>query len=118
VTQKPSRAGCVSHTGSRGLCANARTLSGPFMLAISPDGKNVYAAASTSGAIAVFDRRAGGTLSQKRGRLGCISRTGTRRACRKARVLDGPIALASSSDGRNVYAAPGLENTISVLERR
>jgi DNA-binding beta-propeller fold protein YncE len=38
--------------------------------------------------------------------------------CAKARVLDDPIALAVSPDGRSLYTAPGLGNTISVFDRR
>lgn len=118
VTQKPGRGGCVSETGTRGACANARALRDPNMVTISPDGAQVYVAAFTSGAISIFGRRLGGALKQDHGRSGCISQTGTHGACRKARVLQSPASIAISPDAKHLYTAPGLGNTITILDRR
>ena len=41
----PGRAGCVSETGA-GTCADGHGLAGPFGVAVSPDGKNVYVASA------------------------------------------------------------------------
>lgn len=118
VAQKPGREGCASETGTRGACANARALRGPFMVTISPDGAQMYVASTTSGAVSIFDRRLGGALKQQPGRSGCISRTGTHGTCRKARVLESPVSIGISPDAKHLYTAPGLGNTISILDRR
>src|SRR3954447_8437586 len=63
LKQLRGKAGCVgAPTARRAGCATARALKGPgpFMgsraIAISPDGRNVYVASSTSDAIAIFKR--------------------------------------------------------------
>ena len=105
LTQKRGRAGCVSQTIlSRRACAVASALKAPTSVAVSPDGRNVYVAALTSDAVAVFDRRAaGGALTQKRGRAGCASMAGG--SCARGRALVGPHHVAVSADGANVYVA-------------
>jgi DNA-binding beta-propeller fold protein YncE len=55
LVQKEGVGGCVSNTGSGG-CTDGVALSGVSGLAASPDGRNVYAAAGNSDAVAVFDR--------------------------------------------------------------
>ena len=57
LRQKRGRAGCVSETGLRGICANGKALRQPQWLTVSPEGKNVYAGARLSNAVATFDRR-------------------------------------------------------------
>lgn len=54
--------GCFTETGSRGACTRARGLESPSKLAISPDGRNLYASGFTGryccrdGNVAVFRR--------------------------------------------------------------
>ncbi len=50
--------GCISESGSAGLCAVGRALEGAESVAVSPDGSSVYVASGISGAVAVFDREA------------------------------------------------------------
>ena len=55
ITQPPGTAGCVSNTGA-GPCVDGHALNGPTGVAVSPDGKSVYAAVPSSTAVARFNR--------------------------------------------------------------
>jgi DNA-binding beta-propeller fold protein YncE len=125
LTQLAGTSGCLvdrsAHKNSG--CGIARALNGPgpFMgsraIALSPDGKSVYVAASKSDAIAIFRRNArAGTLTQPKGAAGCIAAKGATH-CASAIALDGPNSLAVSPDGRNVYATSRASNSISVFQR-
>src|SRR5918999_4440930 len=70
LTQKPGVAGCWS---ALGLCSPGTALAGARSVTVSPDGRSAYAASQGSGAVAVFDRAADGTLAQKPGTAGCVS---------------------------------------------
>ena len=92
--------GCVSNNGTNGLdgtkhaCADGDALRGASALALSPDGKNVYAAAWASSGIAIFSRDAAtGRLSQ----IGCVRAIST---CVGARGLSGATAVVVSPDGQ------------------
>ena len=78
LIQKPGAAGCLSVIG---FCLPGTGLDGASSVTVSPDGQNVYVASEISSAVAVFDRAADGTLTQKRGPAGCISDTGAGRCC-------------------------------------
>lgn len=95
-------AGCISHLGEAG-CTAARALLGPYALAASPNGAQLYATAGGSGTVAGLARdRATGALSQPAGPLGCI-RDGGGLDCAFARYLNDPSEIAFSPDGRNAY---------------
>ncbi|HET8862622.1 MAG TPA: hypothetical protein VFM94_05170, partial [Solirubrobacterales bacterium] len=55
VAQKPGRAGCVAPSSVPG-CSPGRALRGVSSLAVSPDGRNVYATAFGGNALDVFRR--------------------------------------------------------------
>ena len=55
IAQPSGTAGCVSETGA-GTCANGHALDSPYGVAVSRDGKSVYAAALGSDAVARFNR--------------------------------------------------------------
>jgi DNA-binding beta-propeller fold protein YncE len=124
LTQLAGKNGClVDRSAPGGGCGTVRALKGPgpFMgsraIAVSPDGRNVYAASSKSDAIAVFRRNArSGVLTQPKGAAGCIAAQGAGH-CAPAIGLDGPNSLAISPDGRNVYATSRASNSISIFER-
>jgi DNA-binding beta-propeller fold protein YncE len=102
VRQLAGAAGCVSHLGEGG-CTAANSLLGPYALAVSPNGAQVYVTATGSGAIGVLARDSRtGALSQPAGPLGCI-RDGGGFGCASARYLNELDELALSPDGRNAY---------------
>lgn len=119
LRQKRGRAGCLSRTGSRGQCGRAPRLNDElYSVVISPDGRDVYVASRKGDSIIVFDRnRRRGTLQQKRGRAGCVSRTGSRGACSPGRGLDRAFDLAVSPNGKTVYLV-SQSNTLTVFDRR
>jgi DNA-binding beta-propeller fold protein YncE len=116
LEQLPGRLGCLSSgKASKKVCGKARALkgAGPGVgsraIAISPDGSNVYVAASGSDSIAVFDRDRGtGALTQPKGKAGCVAALAGKakgaQGCGLAIGLLAPNSVAVSPDGRNVYA--------------
>ncbi len=56
LLQKDGLDGCVSEGGSGGLCRSGKALKAPLVVAVSPDGRNVYVSGYASDAVAVFDR--------------------------------------------------------------
>lgn len=111
LSQLPGRFGCIASGNTKGgSCSRARALvgPGPFMgshaIAISPDGRNVYVAASGSDAIVVFDRDPqSGKLTQPKGKAGCVAAKADH-GCGEALGLFGPNSVALSPDGHYLYA--------------
>jgi DNA-binding beta-propeller fold protein YncE len=116
--------GCIVAIPSRLRgCDRARAMRGPApftgsdAVAVSPDGRDVYVAASSSNAITVLRRYAPrGVLRQAPGRRGCISERG-RGGCARAQGLRRPVSVAISRNGRKVYAASMLGNSITSFTR-
>ncbi len=94
---------CLVQTGSPvGRCAGiAPGLGGASDVAVSPDGKNVYVASATEGAVAVLGR-SGAFLNQLGPGAGCWSETGLD-GCSDGRGLTAPDAIVVSPDGKFVY---------------
>ena len=124
LAQLKGAGGCLTdRSGRADGCTRVRALRGPapFLgsdaVAISPDGKTVYVAASKSNAIAVFNRNAkSGKLTQSRGAAGCVAAAGAA-GCAKGLGLIGPNSVAVSADGRNVYATSLTSNAVDILRR-
>ncbi len=90
----------------------------PNAIALSLDGRSVYVAATTSDAVAVFDRDpATGTLTQKAGTAACVSEDGNGGMCRDGVALNGPQGVAVSADGLTVYVASTASDAVAVLGR-
>jgi DNA-binding beta-propeller fold protein YncE len=114
LTPKQGTAGCISETGA-GPCVDGRGLDGAFSVTVSPDGRSAYVA-SVSNAVAVFDRGADGTLTQKQGTAGCISETGAG-PCVDGTALANAASVTVSPDGRNAYVASAGSNAVAAFDR-
>jgi fibronectin-binding autotransporter adhesin len=116
LTQGKGAAGCIAAKGANG-CAPAVGLDGPNSVAVSPDGRNVYATSLGSEAVTVFQRdHTSGALSQRRDGSGCIT-TLPLPGCASGRALGGPDVIVASPDGRNVYVGSFFGNAIAVFNR-
>jgi DNA-binding beta-propeller fold protein YncE len=117
-TQAEGAGGCIARGGGREGCGVGKALSGPVDLAISPDGRYVYAASSIGDAVAILRRdRATGVLTQSLSRRGCISQSGGGGRCVRGRGLDEVWGIAVSPDGRNLYAVSSKVNMLSAIAR-
>ncbi len=84
-------------------------LDGAYALAISPDGATLYAAGYYDDAIAIFSRSID---------TGQISYTGmVKDGSGSANLLDGVNSLAISPDGKNLYAASRLDDSVTMFSR-
>lgn len=115
LAQGAGGAGCISARGTGG-CATALGLKGPNSVAVSPNGRNVYATSLNSDAIDVFTRKPStGALAQGGGG-GCIANIPTP-GCTTGRALDGPDVVVVSPDGHNVYVGAFKGNSLAVFTR-
>jgi DNA-binding beta-propeller fold protein YncE len=118
LRQKPGIPGCFSSRAGEllpGFCAPVTAMRGAFSVAVSPDGRNVYVASLLSHSVAIFDRAADGTLTQKPGSAGCISDSGV--VCADGVGLVGAQAVGISPDGASVYVAAAESGAIAVFDR-
>ncbi len=115
LSQKQGTAGCLVNLRAVG-CSFGRALVAPEGLAVSPDGRNVYAAAFRSGAIAVLDRGKAGSVAQKPGSAGCLALRSVP-GCTRARALKGVSSIALSPDGRHLYSTSFESDAVDVFRR-
>jgi DNA-binding beta-propeller fold protein YncE len=115
VTQPAGAAGCVTHLGAAD-CGAARALASPEEVTVSPDSRFVLVAAMRSSAVSVLSQGPEG-LSQAEGPAGCIANGGGTEGCAAGRGLAGPVDLAITRDGRNVYTASSIGDAIAILRR-
>lgn len=117
LSQASGKAGCIAAKGANG-CAAARGLNGPNSVAVSPDGKFVYATSLVSDDVTVMRRnRSTGALTQLPGTSGCVSGAAAVPGCATGRALDGPDVITVSADGRNVYVGSFLGNAVVTFTR-
>ena len=108
---RPGRRGCIRESQA-GRCSRGRALFWPIGAALTPDGRHLYA---TADGLAVFARDRHGNLAQLPGGRGCLARTA---GCTRLRGLAYPNRLASSPDGRTVYAGAGFgDAALGVFDR-
>ena len=87
----------------------------PIGLELSADGRALYAAASVSNAVAVFDRDpTSGVLTQKAGTAGRIANVGTA-TCADGRALNSPNFFWRSPDGAHLYVASQGSGSVTAL---
>lgn len=114
LTQLAPGTGCVAGVPIPG-CAPGRALLGPDVVAVSPDGKNVYVGSFFGNAVAIFEREKNGALSQAGGPAGCIAEATA--GCAPGIALGAPEGLAVSPEGSSVYVASALSNAVVELVR-
>jgi DNA-binding beta-propeller fold protein YncE len=116
LTQLGNGGGCIVNAVTSG-CTTGRALDGPDVVAISPDGKNVYVGAFAGSALAVFSRDAStGALTQPADTTGCFVNTPTA-GCTTGVGLGEPEGVAVSPDGQSVYVAAPGSNAVDTLTR-
>jgi DNA-binding beta-propeller fold protein YncE len=94
------------------FAGSSTALREPTAVAVSPDGRNVYATFAVPGAIVVLTRRA-----HLLGTVQCIAETGSGACGNSAPGLGGAFDVAISPDGRNVYVASTTSNAVAVFTR-
>ncbi|MEZ5102402.1 MAG: beta-propeller fold lactonase family protein [Thermoleophilia bacterium] len=123
LSQAAGVAGCVAVGGDDG-CGTAVGLSSVRGVSVSPDGRNVYAAAGTisgvvaapSDAVTVFARDAStGALTQLVDN-GCIANAATT-GCTTAPLLDSVTSVDVSEDGTFVFATVGADDNVTTFRR-
>lgn len=116
LSQPNGAGGCIASQGAHG-CAAAVGLNGPNSVAISSDGRNVYATSRASNSVTTFARNPKtGALRQLRGGAGCISGISIP-GCATGEALSGPDVLVVSRDGANVYVGSFFGDAVAVFNR-
>jgi hypothetical protein len=119
LSQRSGTAACLSADGTSGdtagPCRKGRALAGGYAGVIAPNGRTLYFAEYSSGAVVIFRLSPKtGAFSQLSGMLGCVSVTGSSQdgpgTCGKARALGGAYQVAIASGGRDLYVAAYFGN--------
>jgi 6-phosphogluconolactonase (cycloisomerase 2 family) len=115
LSQLPGAQGCITADPVEG-CTPGHDFGQVSVLAVTPDGRNVYAPDPISDGVTVLARDgAGGSLSQLGGNAGCVGHGGD--FCSKHSFLIEPLSVAISSDGLSIYLAGDQTNVIGVFRR-
>ncbi len=100
-----------------GPCADGHALINPADVAVSPDGKSVYASSFLSNAVVRLNRNTTtGAIAQPAGTAGCISETGAG-PCADGHGLSGSYGVAVSADGKSVYVASPNSDAVARFNR-
>lgn len=102
---------CLATGGVDGACANATSTMGISSLAMSADGRFLYATADSSDAVDTFARSASGLLTQ----TGCLMNTPPPGPCTASPFVSRPSDIALSADGRSAYVVD--DGTLVVATR-
>jgi sugar lactone lactonase YvrE len=105
---------CLQSPAPDGKCRPASSLLGADSVAVSPDGKFVYVAASYANAVDVLQRDPStGALSE----LSCVSNDSSSGACAYGRAMRGPTSVAISPDGKFVYLGSTASHAVDEFSR-
>lgn len=117
LAQARGAAGCVAAKGAFG-CAPALGLLEPNSVAISPNGRNLYATSRAGNSVTTFVRNPKtGALRQLPPPLaGCISGAPIP-GCAAGLALVAPDVVVVSPDGNNVYAGSFFGNAVAAFAR-
>lgn len=118
LTQLAGTDGCISEDGTGGQCADGRGLVGAVSVAITQNGRSVYAAAETGNAVSAFGRDTKtGVLTQLAGTDGCVSENGTGGTCADGVALTEARAVVVTRNAKNAYAASSTSDAVSAFRR-
>jgi 6-phosphogluconolactonase (cycloisomerase 2 family) len=115
-----SQVGCILDVvRTSDECAAARGLRDTAYMAISPDGRFLYAPGRGSDAIAILHANpVTGLLSQDAGPAGCVGGgTDAPADCAPVAGLDRPSGIAMTADGGSVFVASVNGGTLTVFAR-
>ncbi len=117
LSQPEGKGGCVAAKGAEG-CGRAIGLDGPNSVAVSADGRNVYATSRGSNSITTFRRKKkSGSLRQvPPTSAGCVSVLPLP-GCVAGRALLGADVVVISPDAANVYVGAFFGNAVAVFSR-
>jgi DNA-binding beta-propeller fold protein YncE len=120
LTQAKGKAGCVAALVAKGThgCGVAIGLIGPNSVAVSPDGRDVYATSREGASVTTFirNRRTGALKQLPPSASGCISGLPLP-GCTAGRALKGPDVVVVSPDGKNVYVGDFFGNSVASFSR-
>jgi 6-phosphogluconolactonase (cycloisomerase 2 family) len=116
LAQLPGADACISEGGGDG-CLPGRALRAVASVAVSPDGRNVYAASYGSNAVVALARDPStGALTQLAGPAGCTNEDGGE-GCQQGKALQQAFAVVVGPNGKFVYAGSILSSAIMSFER-
>jgi DNA-binding beta-propeller fold protein YncE len=117
LKQEKGKAGCVAAKAA-GHCGVAIGLIGPNSVAVSPDGRNVYATSREGASLTTFirNRKTGALKQLPPSASGCISGLPIP-TCTAGRALKGPDVVVVSPDGKNVYVGDFFGNAVASFSR-
>jgi DNA-binding beta-propeller fold protein YncE len=118
LTAREGKSACISEEG--GICQKGKGFEIVESVAISPDGKSVYATSSVGKDIAIFKRDpVTGALEQSQDLSGCVGDplSMSKDSCQAGRALDGPEGIAVSPDGKSVYVVSRGPGKLAILDR-
>ena len=104
-------AGCIGNLAGCTATNPAGALDGALDVTLSPDGKQLYAAAFLSDTVSHFTIDAGGNLTF----AGCIGNLAGCTATSPAGALDSANGVSVSPDGKQLYVAAALGNVVTHL---
>jgi DNA-binding beta-propeller fold protein YncE len=117
LIQSSGSGGCIAIKGANG-CAKAIGLNGPNSVAISSNGRTLYATAREGNSITTFrrDPKTGALRQLPPTAAGCISALPIP-GCAPGRALLGPDVVVISPDGTSVYAGSFFGNAVAAFTR-
>lgn len=117
LSQAKGSGGCVAVKG-KGGCARAIGLVQPNSVAVSADGRNVYATSRASDSLTTFrrDPKTGALRQLSSSHHGCITGLAVP-GCATGRALRAPDVVVVSPDGLNVYVGSFFGNSVAAFGR-
>ncbi len=119
LTQLPGEDGCLLQFGGGPTgCVDIVGPIGPTFMAMSPDGRTLYASALNGDAVGIFARdTTTGVLTQLPQPAGCVAENGDGVECTAAIGLGGVDAMVVSRSGKQLYAASIDSDAVAIFDR-